>query len=251
MKKLIAFIVLISSFANAQVYEIEYETLIKVKYSDKAINEFTGVKNSEKVSIAAKYEQTHPYYYTFILNEKEANTIEKTKIYNNQDDTNMVSMKAPYLSGGFLLLNEDKMENYFHFDEGKKFNVASKIPIVDWKITTEEKEILGYKTFKATADYDNSKLTAWFTPLIATKLSVVTLNSPNGLILELIIDKVDEKGSTYHSTYIAKSITFNKTRKIEYLKKGKEIDLENFIKIMDELYSKQRELNISNVDKSK
>lgn len=35
MKKLIALIILISSFANAQIYEVEYETQIKVKYNEK------------------------------------------------------------------------------------------------------------------------------------------------------------------------------------------------------------------------
>ncbi len=250
MKKIIALIILISSFAQAQVYEVEYETLIKVKYSEKAISEFNGVQNSEKKSLAAKYEKTSPYNYKFIFNEKEANAIEEKKIYNSQDDGSVVSMVAPYLSNGFLLLNQDKMENYFHFDEGKKFNVASKIPIVDWKITNEEKELLGYKTLKATADYDNSKIAIWFTPSIATKLSVVTLNSPNGLILEMIVDKIDETGSTFHSTYQAKSVKFNKTGKIEYLKKGKEIDLESFVNMMEDLYNKQRQLNNTNVDKS-
>ena len=35
MKKLIALIILISSYTNAQFYEVEYETQIKVKYNEK------------------------------------------------------------------------------------------------------------------------------------------------------------------------------------------------------------------------
>ena len=249
MKNILSLILLISAFVQAQVYEVEYETQIHITLSEQAISEILGVSDSEKRFFASKYENTYPYLYKFIFNEYEANAIEDEKIFNSQGES-FVSMKAPYLSNGFLYLNENKMENYFHFDEGVKYNVASKIQQVYWDITKDEKELLGYKVIKANTEFEGKKITAWFTPLIKTKLAVVSINSPNGLILELKIDEIDKKGSKFSSIYQARNVKFNKNGKIKYLKKGKDIDLEIFVNMMNDLYKKQNEYNDSKVDTS-
>lgn len=64
------------------------------------------------------------------------------------------------------------------------------IPKLDWQITSEEKEIGGYKSQKATVSYRGREWTAWFTEELPIPYGSYVFGGLPGLILELR----DQKG---------------------------------------------------------
>lgn len=94
------------------------------------------------------------------------------------------------------------------FEKGKFYYVEDKLSL-QWKLTNETKEILGYTCFKAETNIisDNlkkNKVIAWFSPDIPIQFGPRGYAKLPGLILEL------EEGT---SVFIAKNINFN--QKIE------------------------------------
>ncbi|MDH1883647.1 hypothetical protein, partial [Empedobacter sp. GD03797] len=80
MKKLIALIILISSYTNAQFYEVEYETQIKVKYNEKGLDFYKEISDPEVRKQNIDQNENPPALdFKFIFNNDEANVIELPK----------------------------------------------------------------------------------------------------------------------------------------------------------------------------
>lgn len=56
----------------------------------------------------------------------------------------------------------------------------------DWKISTEQRAIMGYPCMKATTMRDSTEIVAWFTPQIPVSLGPDTYGGLPGLILEVV-----------------------------------------------------------------
>jgi GLPGLI family protein len=73
---------------------------------------------------------------------------------------------------------------------GRKFLVTSEISKSDWKMTGQQKTILGYPCQQATIMKDSEQVVAWFTPAIPVSTGPDEAGGLPGLILSLSIGKV-------------------------------------------------------------
>lgn len=70
-------------------------------------------------------------------------------------------------------------------DEKKYYSIVEEYPVIDWKITSETKEINTFGCIKATCTFKGRNYTAWFTPEIVTNFGPLKMHGLPGLILEL------------------------------------------------------------------
>lgn len=67
----------------------------------------------------------------------------------------------------------------------RKFLVSGDMEKINWKMTGQQKTILGYPAQQATAEIDSDKVIAWFTPAIPVATGPNEYNGLPGLILEV------------------------------------------------------------------
>lgn len=80
-------------------------------------------------------------------------------------------------------LNSSKTAS-MEFAGGKIFSVEDKIPVIDWAITQETKDIMGMQCQKATGYFKGRVYTAWFNTLLPYNNGPWKLGGLPGLILE-------------------------------------------------------------------
>ena len=121
MKKLITLIILFSSFANAQIYEVEYETQIKVKYNEKGLHFYKEISDPEvRKQNIDQNENPLALDFKFILNKDEANTIELPKVQNGQGQIVFIKKSAPYMYFGTTYFNHAKQETIGNYQMKQK-----------------------------------------------------------------------------------------------------------------------------------
>lgn len=118
---------------------------------------------------------------------------------------------------------------------GRFFLIKDAPKASKWKITTDQKEILGYRCQKAILQDTSRKMEAWFTPQIPLSLGPAGYFDLPGLIMELNI----ENGQT---TIVANKVEFKALDKkaIEKPSKGKECTRAEYDKIVAD---KMKEMN--------
>ncbi len=120
---------------------------------------------------------------------------------------------------------------------GRYFLITDKAKSPAWKITGEQKKLLGYVCQKATVQLDSAtNLVAWFTPQIPVSTGPSINAGLPGLILELNMNG-DQR------TIVASQVDLKKLPKDALAKpsKGKEVTAEEFKKIEEE---KMKEMNM-------
>lgn len=117
---------------------------------------------------------------------------------------------------------------------GRPFRIEQLLDKGDWKLTNEQKDIMGYTCFKATSGPDTMQVTAWFTPQIAISAGPATYGQLPGMILEVEVNNIH---------LIATEITteLDDATLIEVPTKGKMVTEEEFDRLQQE---KMDELNI-------
>jgi GLPGLI family protein len=111
---------------------------------------------------------------------------------------------------------------------GRNFLIVDKVEAIIWKLTNEQKEILGYTCQKATADNDEQSIEAWFSPQIPVANGPMHYGDLPGLILEINIG-----GGETH--IVASDVQLGDVEeKIAAPDKGKKVSREEFKKIVDE-----------------
>ncbi|MGV0979361.1 GLPGLI family protein [Empedobacter falsenii] len=250
MKKLITLIVLFSSFANAQIYEVEYETQIKVKYNEKGLDFYKEISDPEVRKQNIDQNENPPALdFKFILNKDEANVIELPKVQNGQGQIVFIKKSAPYMYFGTTYFNHAKQETLMQQDVyGKKYIVYDNINNLDWKLSNETKNILGYKVQKATANFNDRIFVAWFVPEIKTDLMLINFKSPGGLVLDLEISYEDEIGK-YFGVYKANSIKEKPKFKFIVPTKGNRVSSDELEKIWEDLDKKRNDANNQGIEK--
>ncbi|HCC95757.1 MAG TPA: hypothetical protein DEQ26_15835 [Flavobacteriaceae bacterium] len=259
MKKLIALIILISSFANAQFYEVLLETKYHPEYTPEYLEKmFKDMKDPEaRKWHIDQYTNAKPIEFKIYSSKTELNTIEQEKIDNQQGVQGGVKKSAPGLPFGLTYSNFTKGENYRQVDVyGKNYIVITPLEELDWKYTDETKEILGYKAYKATSKYGYFNVEAWLTKEIDFNFMPITVKPIEGFVLEMNIFLEEENVGKYNN-YV-KVLTINKNVKkykfkIPIKEPGKKVNVvspQELDKIYEEANNKRNAMyNQEGVDK--
>lgn len=111
----------------------------------------------------------------------------------------------------------------------RKFLITSKKIKHKWKITSEQKEILGYHCQKAVFQDSSMVIEAWFTTQIPLSIGPANFRGLPGLILEVSRNQGERR-------YVAESINLKRIdgELIKAPTKGKEVSGEEFVKIVEE-----------------
>lgn len=123
-------------------------------------------------------------------------------------------------------LEDGSMVEYREFMD-KPFLITGSSDSVKWKITTDNKVILGYPCMKAEYSDSNGKMEAWFTPQLPVASGPGAVSALPGLILEM---SARDGGITVVATEVILEKPDKKVFKEP--KKGKKVTREEFREIM-------------------
>ena len=241
MKKLIALIILISSFANAQFYEIDYEVQPQIRLTPKAMeslnNHFKDKKEREKA--LESLEKLDTLFYTFSYNNELSQSAIIEKIDNSQSDDFGRWNISPKI-GGKSYINYNEKRSYTEKDYFEKvFNVYDSVYKIDFVDTGKTKTILGIETKEAKGNYKDVDIVAWYAPSIPYNYSPDIYYGTKGLILELHYKYIHEKSNAeFMISWIAtKKKELRKAPVFKYNKKLETISLSE----LSEMQSKKAE----------
>lgn len=112
---------------------------------------------------------------------------------------------------------------------GRSFLIKEKPEPKRWKLTDEQKQILGYNCRKALLQDTAKQVVAWFCPQIQLPFGPAQYADLPGMILEVSMDNGDR-------TYVASKITMGKPdeKKMEIPSKGKSVTRKEYDKIVAE-----------------
>ena len=163
---------------------------------------------------------------------------------NNQGDENISNQSGN--TDVQIILNRPENVVYQNFASGKvveKRDFMDRIFLISddaekraWKITGEQKEILGYLCQKATTQRDSSAIEAWFTPQIPVSSGPANYGGLPGLILETNRDAGEAV-----VTAIKIDLSADVTNVITPPVKGKKVNREQFVKIQEEKMKEMQE----------
>ena len=238
LKALLFFLTIFSPFLFAQnLWKVEYETYDKIFFDEKdPVFKAELDKNNST-----------PKYYQLLFDENHSFFNEVVRIDNSQSKSS-VSMSTidDNIYIDYKTLQYKIEGNYAN----KNILIIDNLPKYTWTISRESKEILGVKVKKATTEYKDSKIEAWFAPTLQPKGGPIFFNGLPGLILELKA-VTTMKDESYETTFRAINIKeASKNEPIKLPSKGQkmtQIEIDYFVK---EVNRKMMEANNSKVDKN-
>lgn len=252
MKKLFYLAFVITSFLNAQVYEVKVEFQHKTKYTPEYIeSNFGDIKDAEsrKWNIEQN-ENPKPIDYLIYSSKNEQNSIEQEKINNDQNYQGEIKKSVVGLPFGLTYSDFTINENFKEVDVyGKKYIVKNPIEELKWEFTNETKEILGYKVQKATSVFKKYKVEAWYTKDIDFNFIPINVKPFNGFVLEMnLFMDIQNVGSMDNFIRVvniksdAKDYKFKNPLKADKKSKLPIISQEELAKIYDEANRKRNEM---------
>ena len=254
MKKLLTLIIIISSFANAQFYEIEYEMHVQTHYTEKGLKWFEEWEEDPKDrQIIIDLNMNPPIEnYQFVFNENFSSSNLIRKVDNSQDDqTIFVNKTAPtFGENAFIDYKENKF--WAQIDVyGDKYLAYDSVHKVNFEDTGKTKEILGKQVKEAVGKIGKYDLIAWYAPSIDYKFSPDIFYGTNGLILELHYKyKMGDEGEILVSWKATKIKNLNKSLKLVKPTKGIIVKFSELDKVFEEANNKRNELyNEEGIDK--
>lgn len=244
----------LNAFVSAQEQlEVEYEVRMVMDY-EKFFDQ-TASKMGDQAAYMTKEiknmlaeEMSKPVPYLLKLNKDES-MYEKIQTINNSQSMGGFSMEM-----GGVSYYKNLKENYLYQiieSPGETIMVKDSLNSLDWVITKESQEILGYEVRKATAiqkdELDDDKpgiqITAWYAPKLAFKNGPESYGGLPGLILKLEMKtKDDSSGLEVKQLIETMSIKPSKNKKkIGPPSKGKVMTKEEFKEMMNEAKEKIKE----------
>ena len=133
---------------------------------------------------------------------------------------------APNLVTSVTDMDEGLYTDHYRF-LGRDFLITDELPLIRWKLSTEEGSFLDRRVIKATATVDSVSVDAWFTPEIPIPLGPEHYGGLPGLILVLSIDDG-------RKMYEANSITMDTEVDITTPEKGRKMTQEEFDALVNE-----------------
>ncbi|QBO58021.1 GLPGLI family protein [Chryseobacterium salivictor] len=180
---------------------------------------------------------------------------EHTSIYTSSDGSLVYpSNTIDSIANKTRFILFDNAKNYFYNNNinGNKEHLIIDQKKFNWKVSTEEKNILGYECSKATTVIGNVEYIAWFTNQIPLSYGPVKINGLNGIILEIsdvngdlkiLAKNITIQKSSAEIENFAENYNFNSSITEEEYQKlfnNHLIDIENKINKQREFYSKEK-----------
>ena len=243
MKKLIIFIVLFSSFAQAQFYEIEYEMQVQTHYTEKGLKFFEEwEKDPKDRQIIIDMNMNPPIEnYKFMFNENYSSSNHIAKVNNSQEDQHIsVNKTAPtFGKNAFIDYKENKFWSQIDV-YGDKYLAYDSIHKISFEDTGKMKEILGIQVKEAIGKIGKYDLINWYALSINYKFSPDIFYCAKGLILELHYKyKMSDEGEILVSWKATKIKDLNKSLKLVKPNKGKLVKYTDLNKIYEEANNKR------------
>ena len=156
----------------------------------------------------------------------EAAKAENTDATTQQGDMHIITCFAGNDSRNYTDIKNGKLIEQEDF-MSRKFLIASDIKKDAWKITGEQKQILGYPCQQATLQRDTQKIVAWFTSAIPVSAGPTGFGGLPGMILEL------QPATGY--TIVASKVDMNAPDRKSLTKpsEGKKVTREQYNKIVE------------------
>lgn len=252
MKKLIALIILISSFANAQFYEIEYEVQPQIHFTGKALENLKQYYPDEKqreefLELAKKIPKTN---YSFKYNQSESQTQYISKIDNSQQESpNFMGIGPEIGENPIFNYKENRYYNETDLFTGNKMLVYDSLQKVNFIETGKTKNILDFEVKEATAKYKNYDIIAWYMPKIKHSYSPDKFYGTDGLILELHYKYIKDDIEVMISWSAIKKKELKKVPIFKINNNLKKVSQSEFYKMIEDSNQIQREINNEGIDK--
>ena len=239
MKIKVLFLIMITFsqvlFAQS-LWKVEYETYDKIFFDEKdPVYKAELDKNNST-----------PKYYQLLFDEKQSFFKEIERIDNSQ---NKSSMSMSTIDNNIYIDYKSaqcKIEGNY---ANKNILIVDNLPQYTWKISRDSKGILGIKVKKATTEYKDSKIEAWFASTLQPKGGPIFFNGLPGLILELKA-VTNLKDESYETTFRAINIKeASKTETIKIPSKGEKMTQKEKDDFVKEANRKMMEAYSNKVDK--
>ncbi|WP_413532470.1 GLPGLI family protein [Empedobacter brevis] len=237
MKNLIALIILISSFANAQFYEITYETHVQTYYNEKGIKVWEEwVDSPNELQTIIELNSNPPKeQFKFIYNEISSKMVNQPRISNSQTVENIKVKKLPYNINGDLISNYQNNQFMYEMDvHGKKYLVKDDLIEIDLVDTGNKKKIIGFDTYEAIGKKDDIDIIIWYTKDIPYLYTPDIYFTKKGFVLELHYKMKNDESEMINSWLAISKKELKKSPKIIFPTKGEQIKNNQVDKIWDE-----------------
>lgn len=222
---------------GAQNLEVTYLAMVRKTLPDEARKDFIdkGLRDQLKQN-----EEPEPCEYKMVISNKESSFTYVEKINNDQDPNANVIRVAPAGFGTIYKNLSDSTRRENHNVYGKKYFSLDPLKKMDWKISKEKTEILGFKVRKATAEDSTAIYTVWYAPKLPISNGPSDYGGLPGLILEA---EKSSKKMIYTERFIAESIEeLDKKPKIIKPDEGAQISIKDIGAIWNEANEKRNQM---------
>ncbi len=243
-------LLLLSFLLNAQdVISVTYEGYVKsTPHLERYKNNPQKMAEMERAfEVASKI----PSIHLLTFNKDESSFLLEERINNNQEEAGIGKIRFTACNDmyvnlkGLYSLGEHNLGN-------KTYAIKENLKSIDWKISNEKKEIMGYEVRKATAVYDSiTKVEAWYAPKLNFKNGPSQYWGLPGLILEMYEFSDYGNGNQTDVHYIATIIDPNpKSAKIKKFEKHEQITQAQYDEKLEEMQKVFQEIHSEGVDKN-
>jgi len=229
MKKVMLFLVcLFPLFLSAQNNEgvIQYEELVefKIELPEEMQQYASMIPTEQKTNMELSFTASESLY------KESAEVVEPAANPFAQGGANVSTVMIGGGGKAIVYNNlKDKTKIKSENVMGKQFLISSGIEVMEWKISGEQKEILGYSCMKAEYKQDSSQMVAWFTPQIPVAVGPLDFGGLPGVVLAVNYNQ----GETKFSIKATKVSLEKLSKKIEAPKKGKKVSPDEFEEIVE------------------
>lgn len=214
---------------------IHYEEVMKLEIElPPEMQKYAALLPSEqKVSMSLTFNENESLYEKVEV-VKEA---EKDPFAGSGMEVQTVMIGGP---GSAVVYSNQTDKKILRAEEafGKMFLIDMDWEDTEWKMLSEQKEILGYTCMKAEIVSDSTSLTAWFTPQIPLSFGPSEFNGLPGVILSMDYMQ-DETAISINAT----KVEMKDEVSIKKPSKGKKVSEDEFEKIVD---ARIKEMNMMN-----
>lgn len=186
--------------------------------------------------------------YFFKSNSKNSTFTLEEKVNNGQGGLGIIAQQMAAMDNKPTYKDFTVTPNLYYkeVDMGvKQYLIKDQIPDYKWKISREKMDIAGYQVTKAEGVMmDSIPVTAWFAPEIPIKDGPTSLAGLPGLIVKA---QFDYQGTTMIFTLKELKLS-DKELKVSIPTKGETVTHNQFMKIVEDMQKKMKEMMNSGVD---